>query len=160
MRADDLDALSHAASDPLIWAGHPAKNRHEPATFSAYFDMLLGSGAALVIRDLAGRVIGCTAYYTDTNAPSRLSIGFTFLTRDHWGGRTNRGLKTLTLGHVFHTASEAWFHIAPSNLRSQEATTRLGAVFIHESGIDLGGGTQRWGCYCLTRENWFKQDDK
>lgn len=116
--------------------------------------MLLASGSALTVRDDDRRIIGCTAYYTDTNAPSRLSIGFTFLTRDNWGGGTNRGLKRMTLGHIYNSASEAWFHIAPNNIRSQTATARLGAVYIHDNDIDLGGGTQPWKCYCLSAENW------
>jgi len=151
----DRAALAEAASDPMIWAGHPASNRYERAEFDPYFDMLLGSDAALAIRDKADRIIGCTAYYTDTNAPARLSIGFTFLERDHWGGGTNRLVKRLTLKHLFEQASEAWFHIAPTNHRSQSATIRLGAMFTHEADINLGGSPQRWRCYCLTTESWM-----
>lgn len=154
----DRAALTQAASDPTIWAGHPAQNRYEPAVFDPYFSMMLVAGSALVVQDGAGRFIGCTVYYVDTNAPSRLSIGFTFLVRDHWGGNTNRVLKRLTLTHLFKTGTEAWFHIAPDNIRSQTATTRLGAVFSHEAEIDLGGGAQTWACYCLTRENWVAND--
>ncbi len=155
---DDRTGLTKAASDPLIWRGHPARNRYETEVFAPYFDMLLTSGSALSIRDRADRIIGCTVYYTDTNAPSRLSIGFTFLVRDHWGGGTNRIVKRLTLRHLFMTASEAWFHIAPDNQRSQAATTRLGAVFTHEADIELAGGAARWRCYCLTRESWQAND--
>ena len=126
--------------------------------FTPYFEMLLSSGSALTIRDRRDRIIGCTVYYADTTAPTRLSIGFTFLIREHWGGNTNRIVKRLTLGHLFVTASEAWFHISPENQRSQTATTRLGAVFMHEADIDLGGGATRWRCYCLTRETWQAND--
>lgn len=154
IKEDDRDRLASAASDPLVWAGHPVSNRHEPAVFNPYFDMLLKTGSGLTIREKGGSIIGCTVFYVDTNAPSRLSIGFTFLVREHWGGKTNRIVKRLTLGHLFSSASEAWFHIAPTNHRSQTATTRLGAVFTHDDDIDLGGGVQRWGCYCLTTENW------
>lgn len=154
MVEEDRAALTQAASDPMIWAGHPVRNRNEPAVFDPYFSMMLGTGSALVVRDSAGRTIGCTVYYADTNAPSRLSIGFTFLVRDHWGGNTNRILKRLTLTHLFKTSSEAWFHIAPDNIRSKTATARLGAVFAHEAVIDLAGSAQPWACYCLTRENW------
>lgn len=154
LQESDRYALATAASDPLIWAGHPAVNRHDRAVFNPYFDMLVTSGSALIIRDAEGHVIGCTVYYTDANAPSRLSIGFTFLTRKQWGGDTNRIIKRLMLERIFATASEAWFHIAPTNRRSQIATTRLGAVFVHEADMDLGGGAQRWRCYCLTAENW------
>lgn len=160
VQESDRDALAYAASDPQIWAGHPATNRHESAVFNQYFDMLLSSESALIIREKGGRVIGCSAYYTDTNAPSRLSIGFTFLVRDHWGGETNRKVKRLMLGQIFEKSSEAWFHIAPTNHRSKTATTRLGAVFTHETDIDLGGGSQRWACYCLTTENWGTNEQR
>jgi len=154
LREEDRDPLAEAASDPEIWAGHPARTRHERVVFDPYFDLLLSSGAALAIRDAGNCVIGCTVYYSDTNAPSRLSIGFTFLVRAHWGGKINRIVKRLTLGHLFTAKSEAWFHIAPTNLRSQTATKRLGAIYMHEANIDLGGGAQTWGCYCLTSEKW------
>lgn len=158
LREADRDPLTVAAADPLIWAGHPARDRHDRAVFDPYFSMLLSSGAGLAIRDEAGRVIGCSVYYTDTNAPSRLSIGFTFLVRDRWGGGTNRGVKRLMLDHLFATGSEAWFHIAPINIRSQTATKRLGAVFTHEADLDLGAGARRNRYYCLTRECWMANE--
>lgn len=154
----DRQGLTQAASDPLIWQGHPVRDRHKEGVFIPYFNMLLGTNAALTIRDREKRIIGCTVYYTDTNAPSRLSIGFTFLVRAHWGGNTNRIVKRLTLGHVFAHTSEAWFHIAPDNLRSQTATMRLGAVFTHEADIELAGAAARWQCYCLTQESWNAND--
>jgi RimJ/RimL family protein N-acetyltransferase len=160
LRESDRAALRQAASDPLIWAGHPSSDRHESAVFNPYFDMLLGSGAALIALDPKDRVIGCSVFYTDSIAPSRLSIGFTFLTRDHWGGASNRAMKRLMLEHIFATSSEAWFHIGPSNIRSQMATTRLGAVFTHTADIDLGGGVHNWYCYCLTAENWAANDNE
>lgn len=160
LREEDRDRLAEAASDPEIWAGHPAQNRYSRVVFDPYFNLLLSSGSALVIRDTEESVIGCTVYYSDTNAPSRLSIGFTFLTRACWGGKINRIVKRLTLGHIFATKSEAWFHIARSNMRSQTATKRLGAIYTHEAKIDLGGGEQTWGCYCLTRENWDINDNQ
>lgn len=152
---EDYAALAKAASDPGIWAGHPARNRYQEDAFSAYFKVLLDIGGCLLIKDRKNEdVIGCSAFYTDKNAPSRLSIGFTFLTRAYWGGSTNRALKDLMLGHIFQQSSEAWFHIAPENYRSQAATKKLGAVFTHEDDLDLGGGLQKWQCYCLTSEAW------
>ena len=158
LQSNDRDALAQAANDPAIWAGHPATNRYQREVFDRYFDTLCAAGGTLIILDHDQRAIGCTAYYTDTNHPSRLSIGFTFLVRDHSGGATNRKVKTLSLGHLFKFASEAWFHIAPTNIRSQVATTRLGAVFLHEAQVDLGGGPQPWRCYCLSHENWTAID--
>ena len=151
----DRAALAEAASDRTIWEGHPAKDRYLAEVFAGYFETLLSIGGCLLITDKAnGKVIGCSAYYTDRNAPQRLSIGFTFLTCAHWAGLTNRALKRLMLGHIYEHVSEAWFHIAPDNYRSQAATKKLGAVLTHEDQMDLGGGAQFWRCYCLTREAW------
>lgn len=156
---EDRTALTIAASDPAIWAGHPARDRYQESVFSNYFDALRDIGGCLLVLDQDNQeVIGCSAFYTDDNAPSRLSIGFTFLTCDHWGGSTNRAMKRLMLDHIYRGASEAWFHIAPENFRSQAATKKLGAVFTHEDKMDLGGGPQLWQCYCLTRETWTAKD--
>lgn len=151
----DIDDLALAASDPAIWAGHPVRNRYQRDVFDAYFTALLSVGGALLVRDHATEaVIGCSAFYTDPSATSRLSIGFTFLTCAHWGGSTNKALKSLMLDHLFKHNSEAWFHIGIDNIRSQTATTKLGAVLAHQAVLDLGGGPQSWQCYCLTRESW------
>lgn len=37
LRPDDYDALYMVARDPLIWEQHPIRNRHEDATFRAFF---------------------------------------------------------------------------------------------------------------------------
>lgn len=151
----DRNALTKAANDPTIWAGHPARDRYQAGIFSSYFDTLRKTGGCLLAIDQNNNeVIGCSAFYTDKNAPSRLSIGFTFLTCAHWGGSTNRAMKSLMLNHIYRRASEAWFHIAPKNLQSQAATKKLGAVLVHEDKMDLGGGPQLWQCYGLTRETW------
>ena len=151
----DIDELAMAASDPAIWAWHPAQNRYQRDIFYGYFTVLLNIGGALLVRDRATEdVIGCSAFYTDPSAPSRLSIGFTFLTCSHWGGSTNKALKSLMLDHLYKHNSEAWFHIGIHNMRSQAATMKLGALLAHEADLDLGGGPQSWRCYCLTRESW------
>ncbi len=53
MREDDFDALYAVARDPLIWAQHPASDRHDAAVFRRYFDEGLASGGAFVVHDRA-----------------------------------------------------------------------------------------------------------
>lgn len=152
---DDVKGLYEAASDPKIWAGHPATDRYKKSVFMSYFDTLLNTGGCLIaFQDTDEIPIGCSSFYTDTNASRRLSIGFTFLATKYWGGVTNLKFKRLMLNHAFKEASEIWFHIAPTNIRSQMATKKLGAVFTHTDKLDLGGGTTDWQCYCLTQEAW------
>jgi len=61
---DDYEELFNVASDRLIWAGHPSKNRYLEEEFLEWFKSALDSSAALVILDKPGRkIIGSTRYY-------------------------------------------------------------------------------------------------
>ncbi|MEM6480482.1 MAG: GNAT family N-acetyltransferase [Pseudomonadota bacterium] len=153
--AGDKARLVAAASDPAIWAGHPATDRFKPDVFGAYADMLLERGGALVVQDPATRrIIGCSRYYTAPDRPDKIAIGFTFLTTDHWGGGTNFRLKHLMLEHAFGSFDEVWFDIAPANIRSQKATEKLGAKEAYRATLDLSGAALPWVCYCLSRRAW------
>ena len=146
-------SLAAAASDPLIWAGHPDTDRGEPSVFDGYFDFLKMAGGAVAIRS-QGKIIGCSRYYTAPDRPEDIAIGFTFLTRDHWGGETNFAVKSLMLDHVFACFDTVWFHIDPVNTRSQVATQRLGAVFAYDAELALGPKPFLWKCYRLTSIAW------
>jgi RimJ/RimL family protein N-acetyltransferase len=155
LRTADLTELRAAAADPNIWAQHPSTDRHTPEGFDAYFAMLLVGGGTLCARETAaGRAIGMSRFYPAPDRRAEWSIGFTFLVRSHWGGAWNREMKALMLGHAFATEPRVWFHIAPGNLRSQVATTRLGAVFSHEATLDLGRGASPSLAYVLTPDAW------
>lgn len=58
------------------------------------------------------------------------------------------------LEHAFKMVDEVWFHINPTNLRSQKATGKLGAEFAYEAVLDLGGKAVLWKCYRLGRGAW------
>lgn len=153
--AGDFAGLYTAASDPETWAGHPVKNRHDESVFRPYFDFLLKSGGTLVIEDAkSGKIIGCSRYYTPPDMPGTIAIGFTFLNHAYWGGAWNFEVKRLMLGHAFGAYDTVWFHIDPTNVRSQTATQRLGAVHGYDTGLDLSGVEAPWKCYRLTREAW------
>lgn len=141
---EDIKALTRAASDPAIWAGHPAKDRWKPEVFRPYAETLLRLGGTMVIRDRAGHVIGCSRFYRSPDTPGDICIGFTFLIRQHWGGETNRAVKRIMCDYAFSHVPKVWFHIAPGNLRSQVATSRLGARREPALEVDLGTGPQLW----------------
>jgi len=131
--AGDYEGLFRAASDPGIWEQHPQVDRYKEDVFRPYFDFLLQSGGTLVARDqAAGDVIGCSRFYESDDAPGDICIGFTFLTRAHWGGLSNGRMKALMLAHAFKRFDAVWFHIGADNLRSQKATMKLGAVYMRE----------------------------
>lgn len=155
LQAGDFDALHAAASDPLVWAGHPAKDRHQKDVFKGFFDFILASGTTLAILDrLTGAVIGCSRYYVAPDQPDDISIGFTFLNNAYWGGSTNFELKRLMLDHAFAAVDTVWFHIAPSNIRSQKATMKLGAEHAYTARLDLSGTPTEWMCLRLSKQDW------
>ena len=155
LRKADYEGLYAAASDPLVWAGHPVKQRYLEEVFRPYFDTLLASGETLAVRvRSSNKIIGCSRYYVAPGIDQDIAIGYTFLRRDHWGGATNRELKTLMFDHAFESFENVWLHIDPDNIRSQKAAQKLGARFGHEEVQDLGTGEKRTFCYRLARADW------
>lgn len=154
----DREGLFAAANDPKIWAGHPATDRYLRPVFDPYFNSLLGTNKTVVFEDVAQhKIIGCSQFYIAPSPPFAISIGYTFLSRAYWGGPTNLAIKTLMIGHIFETHDETWFHIAPTNIRSQKATAKLGAVFIQDETADLGSGSMPWKSYRLTKVDWLNR---
>lgn len=155
LKPDDLEALFLVASAPEVWEGHPAKDRHLRNVFEPYAQSLLDSGTTLVVIDSEmDKIIGCSRYYVSPDQPDSISIGFTFLHYTYWGGATNFELKRLMLNHAFQSFAEVWFHIAPSNIRSQKATAKLGAEHVGDAFLNLSGSPTLWMCFRLTREAW------
>lgn len=155
LRASDFEALYAAASAPETWAGHPAKDRHKREVFEKYFTFLLENGGTLVVIDNEqDRIIGCSRYYYAPILPDNISIGFTFLNHAYWGGGTNFAMKKLMLDHAFTETGEVWFHIDPSNIRSQKATAKLGAHHVSSETIDLSGAAAKWMCFRLSKGDW------
>lgn len=160
MRASDFEQLAEAASDPGIWSGHPVKDRHKKQVFRDYFEFLLNTQETLVVKSSNGEMIGCSRFYVPPDLPDAMGIGFTFLVRAHWGGETNFELKRLMVGHVLKSFPSVWFHIDPSNMRSQIATQRLGAVHRYDATLILGPTPAAWKCYELTADAWSNTCDE
>ena len=137
--AGDYDVLYRVAADPLIWEQHPASNRHEQATFQAFFREALSSGGALIVLDAeTKRVIGSSRFHGYDAARSEVEIGWTFLARSHWGGRYNGEMKRLMLQHAFRCVSSVVFLVGPQNFRSQRAVEKIGGVHVG-SRLDANG---------------------
>lgn len=151
----DRAGLFAAAAHPEVWAGHPAKDRHTAEAFHPYFDFLLETGHALIIRDAQTKeIIGTTSFYPAPDHADSISIGFTFITNSRWGGATNFAVKRVMHDYGFEWYDEIWFHIAPDNIRSQKATAKLGAKWRYDASLALGGPAKTWKCYSLTRKDW------
>jgi RimJ/RimL family protein N-acetyltransferase len=144
LRPEDLEPLYAAASDPLIWAVHPIRDRHERPVFERFFADGLKTGAAFaVIERATGRVVGTSRYYDLDEAKSEVAIGFTFLVRELWGGSYNRELKTLMLDHAFRFVKTAVFHVGESNVRSRKAMEKIGGALSGERATTGPDGRPR-----------------
>ena len=131
LRPDDFTPLFHVASDPLIWEQHPDHDRYKEEVFKEFFRVALESGSALLAIDAAtDQVIGSSRFHGYNSEQSEIEIGWTFLTRSHWGGSYNREMKHLMLRHAFRFVDTVVFLIGPNNIRSQKAVEKIGAVRI------------------------------
>jgi RimJ/RimL family protein N-acetyltransferase len=129
LKAGDWKALFAAASDPVIWGLHPARDRYTEPVFREFFDEALRSKAAFVFIDRATKeIIGSSRYHGFDPAQREIEIGWTFLTRPYWGGEYNREIKALMLDHAFGFADVVVFYVGETNLRSQRAMTKIGGV--------------------------------
>ncbi len=151
----DFDALHAAASDPALWALHPEPTRWRRDVFERFFDGGLASGGALVVVERAGGAVGGSSRYYAWQPDARdITLGYTFLVRRLWGGRSNRELKGLMLDHAFGFAERAWFDVGVGNLRSRRAMEKLGGVLARETPADPATGTVARVHYRIDRSAW------
>jgi RimJ/RimL family protein N-acetyltransferase len=129
LRQEDWHDLFAVASDPLIWEQHPASDRYQEHVFRGFFREALESGGALVVLDAAnGHVIGSSRFNRYNQEQNEIEIGWTFLARSHWGGAHNGEMKKLMLNHAFRFVTTAVFYVGQTNLRSQKALEKIGAI--------------------------------
>ena len=96
LAASDWSALFAVASDPLIWAGHPAHDRWQEPVFCQFFDDALASGGALIARDGAsGQVIGSSRYDFTRAGPGEVEIGWHLHPDSHGHGYATEAAELL-----------------------------------------------------------------
>ena len=129
LRQEDFHDLYKVACDPLIWEQHPSNDRYKEEVFAQFFREALESGGALIAIDPKdGLVIGSSRFHGYDEEKSEIEIGWTFLARSHWGGRYNKEMKRLMLGHAFRFVESVIFLVGPENFRSQRAVEKIGGV--------------------------------
>ena len=140
LKEEDFEILYKAASDPLIWEQHPNKNRWQREVFQNFFKGAMESkGAFIIYNTKTNEVIGSSRFYDWNEEKSNVSIGYTFYTRSHWGGKYNPSAKQLMIQHAFKYVDAVIFHIGADNIRSQKAIERLGAKKIAEEEMAYYG---------------------
>ena len=77
---NDFDALYKIASDKLLWAGHPKKDRYKREVFEQWFENAIASHHALKIyEEKTGLIIGSSRYYEYDAQKKEVAIGYTFI---------------------------------------------------------------------------------
>jgi RimJ/RimL family protein N-acetyltransferase len=152
---EDWNALYAVASDPLVWALHPASDRWQEPVFRQFFEQALASGGALVAIDPAhGGIIGSSRYDLSRAGPGELEIGWTFLARKYWGGAMNAVMKQLMLAHAFRFVPRVIFVVGERNLRSRRAMEKVGGR-LTDRIIELPGSPQgRHVVYAIDRDDF------
>lgn len=148
----DFDELFLAASDALVWAQHPDPSRGTREGFTSLFDNALKSKGCLVAIDAPRRSVIGWSRYSNYVPGERITIGYTFLARSHWGGVANAEMKRLMLRHAFTDVQEVLFTVAERNLRSRRAVEKLGAE--RAGAEDAPRWGQIHGIYRLRPQLW------
>lgn len=154
VRESDWQALFAVAADAELWAQHPASDRYQEPVFRQFFDEALAAGSAFVVIDRASnRIIGSSRYNDFDPAIREIEIGWTILSRDYWGGDTNRELKSLMLEHAFGFVETVVFWVGDSNRRSRRALEKIGAR-CRDGLVERGGSPHV--VYEISRNDWLR----
>lgn len=131
----DFQPLYQVAKDPQIWQLHQNSDRWQLEVFKDFFKDALDSKGAFVIIDKASQnVIGSSRFKRPENSEEAIEIGWSFLSRDHWGGRYNKSFKSLMIDYAFKDFEYVLFHIDQNNYRSQRAVEKLGGKLLDRNG--------------------------
>ena len=152
----DFKELYEVASDPLLWEQHPNPDRYKEGVFRRFFDEAIRSKSAFVILDRrTEKIIGSTRYYDYRPENKSVVIGYTFLSRKHWGGNYNYSVKTLMLNHAFQSVDEVIFEIGAGNIRSQKAIEKIGAIKTGTIEKEFPGEENKINfIYRITKKEW------
>jgi len=151
---EDFEALYAAASDPLVWEQHPEPLRYRREVFQKFFDGAIESKGAFAVMDIeSGRMIGSSRYYDYSPAQREVKIGYTFVSREFWGGGYNPEMKKLMLDHAFRFVDRVLFEIGETNIRSQTAIQRIGAQLVGKADLPgLDGSLRKMLVYAIHRK--------
>lgn len=125
-----MEEVYLVAKDPKIWEQHPCK-RYLRVEFDKYFWESVASRTALTILDSqTEKIIGSSRYKVIPGFPNGVEIGWTFLSRNYWGGTYNTAVKYLMMKHAFKYVDNIILYVDKNNIRSRKAVQKLGGALL------------------------------
>ncbi len=160
LKQSDFERLYQVASDPELWAQHPNKNRYQRPVFENFFKGAIESGGAFLILDEHEQPIGSSRFYDFNPTESSILIGYTFLAKSCWGIGYNNALKKLMLDYAFQSVDQVIFHVGSTNIPSQKAMAKLGAIKSSEIEVAYYGEPVRKNIvYHINKMDWNKASE-
>ncbi|WP_395633595.1 GNAT family N-acetyltransferase [Flavobacterium sp.] len=156
LQEEDFEDLYAVASDPLVWEQHPNKLRYQRDIFQNFFEgALLSRGAFLIRAITTNEIVGCSRFYDYNESEKSVLIGYTFIGRKFWGKGYNKALKKIMLDYAFQFVNKVYFHIGASNIRSQKAIAKIGAVKVDEFEVEYYGEEPKLNfVYVIEKGQW------
>ena len=152
--SSDWESMFAAAADPEIWVQHPSSDRYTERAFRQYFDDAIECGSAFAFVDRqSGKIIGSSRYHGFDPITREVEIGWTFLSREYWGGSYNSEIKRLMLDHAFLFVDKVVFWIGETNMRSRRATEKIGGVLRDGIHYKDGSGDSPYVVYEVRRDS-------
>ena len=121
----DLEPLYQVAKDPMIWEQHPCQRNLRPEFEKFFLESIDSQGALTIIDKKSNAIIGSSRYKPILGLSNGVEIGWTFLSRNYWGGKYNKEIKNLMIEHAFKFVENIVFYIDINNIRSQRAVEKL-----------------------------------
>ena len=135
IKTSDFEALYEAAKNPEIWKLHQNSDRYKKSVFKEFFKGAMDSNGAFVIVDKeTNTIIGSSRFKLHDKSVEAVEIGWTFLSKDYWGGIYNKAFKTLMIDYAFKYFKYILFHVDQQNFRSQKAVQKLGGTLVDKEG--------------------------
>ena len=153
----DFESLFEIAKDPVVWEQHPCSDRYKIEIYSEFFkDSIKSKGAFIIIDKEDLKVIGSTRFKKIDTTENAIEIGWSFLSRNKWGGKYNKAMKELMIDYAFEFVENILFYVAKDNIRSQKAVQKIGGIRITESHLEHFIKENEW-TYRITRKIWKRK---
>ena len=120
--------LYKVGSNPVVWEQHQNQDRWKKNNFRKYFEGGLNNneGCFTIIDKKINKIIGKTRFYSFNEKDNSVMIGWTFISQDYWGTKTNYHVKKLMMDYIFQFLDKVYFKIWKKNFRSQKSVEKLG----------------------------------